>query len=676
MPHFAQALVLILHLTVYAHGLSLGAAPLDFTAMPLDFTASNAAPLIHVNFDLAQARRLQSMNGAAHAVISAATEDARQLSMSFTDTNEERSANAIAWASYNNTVSQNGWTYLSVATSSDQRFSADLKMYAAGFLEGLLSAQQIRDFQHNTEVANEASEDNHHARGNILDMFEKDLQEISRRSGLQKGRPIAVAAANASRDMSDAWWRHARYTLIQAWGIKDAYNSQVNYVNGHPMSIVDLFFLNSDGETPELEMAYDSEETLLREQSDDGSNVETAGQSFLQRTHTHHQRAAANSKSEASAMTPSSANLRASSAKRRRAESMRKLDERVWRKIMASSGRCSALVRLTADDIMVGHTTFSDYSEMTRIFKYYDFPLEEDSVRRMGFSSYPGVAGSTDDYYLLDSGIVITETTISMLTDEPYDKIDTRPSVPDFMRIMISNRLAKTAVDWAELMKQSSTGTYSSQWMIVDYNKFTPGQPLQDGTLVVVEQVPGLSHVEDVTKTLQERGFWSSQNRAAFKDIRDSMGATDAEQLHGDVFSADKNPRAHIFAATATHVESIADMRDEMRRNKWPNEIDGGSGNTPDHAIAARGDLDRESPSPNGGVDSKVTNRCLARLLQCDAISGPSAATQKPFRWLSDSGRELYPGTPHDGMPDVWNFDWVRMTPQGEASLTSENECH
>jgi hypothetical protein len=295
----------------------------------------------------------------------------------------------------------------------------------------------------------------------------------------------------------------------------------------------------------------------------------------------------------------------------------------------------------------------------------------------MGFSSYPGVAGSTDDYYLTDSGIVVTETTISMLTDEPYDKLDDNgTSVPDFMRIMMASKLARTGDEWVKLMKRSATGTYSSQWMVVDYNKFSPGKPVQDGTLMVLEQIPGISHSQDMSSRLQKDFFWASENRAFYKDVRDSVGATDAEEAHGSLFSADDNPRAKIFKATAPGVQSLADMRGELQRNKWPNEPTG-EYTAPDHAISARGDLNKEAPNPNGGVDSKVTNFCLAKKLACDAISGPTHESQKPFRWTDGKGKELYPGVPHDGEPDLWNFGWVRMSPEGEMDrpIAGEADC-
>jgi len=292
--------------------------------------------------------------------------------------------------------------------------------------------------------------------------------------------------------------------------------------------------------------------------------------------------------------------------------------------------------------------------------------LGDGVAQKMGFSSYPGVAGSTDDYYLMDTGLVVTETTISLLTDEPYDKVnDTAVTVPDFMRIMMANRLAKTGQDWVDYMKKSATGAYSSQWMVVDYNKFEPGKPLKNGTLFVLEQVPSIDHIQDVTAHLQENGFWGSENRGWFKDVRDIDGENEAEEVHGNLFSADKNPRAAIFHATAPSVETLADMRHELQRNRYPNEPDGGYP-SPDHAIAARGDLDKDDPDPNGGVDSKITNFCLAKQLKAEIIGGPTHDHQKVFRWTDEkTGKQLFPKAPHDGMPDVWNFDWFRVTQTG-----------
>merc|ERR1719321_1503041 len=152
----------------------------------------------------------------------------------------------------------------------------------------------------------------------------------------------------------------------------------------------------------------------------------------------------------------------------------------------------------------------------------------------MGLASYPGVIGSTDDYYLMDTGLVVTETTVSMMSDEAFDHLDDNGTfVPDYMRIMISNRLAKTGQEWVDYMKKSATGTYNSQWLVVDYNLFKPGQQLKDGTFWVMEQAPGVTHAKDMSQTLQKVGFWGSENRGFFDDIRKVSGEAEAEESSG-----------------------------------------------------------------------------------------------------------------------------------------------
>lgn len=633
-----------------------------------DFTAVKAAALLKIDVDKQSDEDAMSvaLQGSTSMMISA---ELNTGALHVHPMNKTLAKNEVpvAWVSYNNTVQKNGWSYLSAAFSKDPRVSRELKMYAAGFLEGLTSAKQIRDFQHNANLLMEKDEEKHHALGAIHSLFDKELKAIAQKSNM-KGR------LSDSTVPSDPFWQQSRFALMQSWGMLDAYNRQVDHFKGKPMSMVDLMVLNSDGETPELEVAYDMEEYALRQSEHDGDvDPESGKKVFLQRRTKHGQRLGKNRRPEIQ-----EAELRAGRIAARREHMLMNLDDDSWREIKLSTGRCSALVRLTKDneDLMVGHTTFSDYAEMTRVFKYYDFPLGDGVVQKMGFSSYPGVAGSTDDYYLLDSGLVVTETTISMLTDEPYDKLDDKGTmVPDFMRIMIANRLAKTGKDWVDVMKNSATGTYSSQWMVVDYNLFQPKQPLKNGTLWVIEQTPGINHARDMTSMLQSQGFWSSENRAWFKEVRDSIGATEAQELHGALFSADKNPRANIFKGTAPEVQTLMDMRAEMERNHWPHEVDGGPENTADHAIAARGDLVKDHPDPNGGVDAKVTNFCLAKQLQCNAISGPSHDSQPPFKWTDADGKELYPDAPHDGLPDLWNFDWVRMTPDGEASQLLNVKC-
>ncbi|CAE8596321.1 unnamed protein product [Polarella glacialis] len=116
-----------------------------------------------------------------------------------------------------------------------------------------------------------------------------------------------------------------------------------------------------------------------------------------------------------------------------------------------------------------------------------------------------------------------------------------------------------------------------------------------------------------------------------------------------------------IFADTSSKVQTPEGMRSEMRLNRWPQETALSAEElTPDHAIAARGDLTEENPSPSGAVDAKVTSSCLVKRLWCDAVSGTTTDDQTPFRWTDASGKDLYLGQPHDGQHDLWNFACCR----------------
>merc|ERR1719271_2241831 len=162
-----------------------------------------------------------------------------------------------------------------------------------------------------------------------------------------------------------------------------------------------------------------------------------------------------------------------------------------------------------------------------------------------------------------------------------------------------------------------------------------------------------------MTFMLRDKGFWASYNRPYFPKIRDLSGHTEAEARYGALYSYDSGPRASIFKSVAPLSEHIMDMRSIMNRNMWPSE--GVLPNEPGHAISARMDLSF-SKIPNGGIDAKVTSRCLFRAMQAQAISGPSHDKQSPFKW-KDGAAEVLPGWPHLGLPDVYDFNWVQMSP-------------
>jgi hypothetical protein len=70
-------------------------------------------------------------------------------------------------------------------------------------------------------------------------------------------------------------------------------------------------------------------------------------------------------------------------------------------------------------------------------------------------------------------------------------------------RAYVANQLAHSGKSWAEIFSLHHSGTYANQWMILDYNRYTPNAPLQNNLLTVLEEVPGYIHYDDMTSILR-----------------------------------------------------------------------------------------------------------------------------------------------------------------------------
>jgi hypothetical protein len=79
--------------------------------------------------------------------------------------------------------------------------------------------------------------------------------------------------------------------------------------------------------------------------------------------------------------------------------------------------------------------------------------------------------------------------------------------VSDWARNMIANRLADDRGSWAAYFSRENSGTYNNMFLVLDYDKVqvsaTEKRPLGNGTLMVVEQMPGVIVITDATFHLQ-----------------------------------------------------------------------------------------------------------------------------------------------------------------------------
>nr|QOL01101.1 putative extracellular protein CSOL_028 [Pseudococcomyxa simplex] len=504
---------------------------------------------------------------------------------------------ALATASYLDSLhTSSGWGQLSISTKAGSPDA--LQLYAAGFLEGYLTAHRISDHHANME-----------AFFNISSSGPSDFL-LAQDAWAQE----QVATG------STPFWTTLGLILQQHDGLMDGYslaaNDSQNTASGTPplpqLNRIDFLKLSAVGDLGDLVPALEPKKQVQWET----------------------------------------------------------LDARDVEETLASQGHCSALVKVTGNysDLFLAHSSWFTYSGMVRIYKHYDFAVASPhhKLRRTSFSSYPGELSSDDDFYLMDTGLALLQTTNDILDTELY-KLLTPKSVLNWQRVRLANAMADTGKEWADVVSQYNSGTYNNQYMIVDLKLFGPGQELQPNLLWVVEQIPGLTVAEDQTEILS-RGYWPSYNVPFYPEIYRRSGylkfQKEQEARGRDFVAAAKQksyqlaPRATIFRRDAGEVTDLASLKRLMRSNDYQNDpySDGKALN----AICGRGDLDGAKPRAYGCYDSKVANFDMAQKLAAEGIVGPAGreAGLEPFEWKEGSFAQVA----HHGQPRVFDFKYEPLS--------------
>lgn len=131
----------------------------------------------------------------------------------------------------------------------------------------------------------------------------------------------------------------------------------------------------------------------------------------------------------------------------------------------------------------------------------------------VSFTGYPGILVSIDDFYILKSKLVVIETTIGNSNTALWKYVTPQTNFY-WVRNLVANRLATSGPDWSKWFSLFNSGTYNDEWMIIDYNMFTPGKPLKNGLLTVLNQIPGTVYWEDRTNLLASQSYFASYNIA------------------------------------------------------------------------------------------------------------------------------------------------------------------
>merc|ERR1719456_2054940 len=124
----------------------------------------------------------------------------------------------------------------------------DVKMFAAGFVEGILTCIRLSQYFHNTHKLMLIDEKEHNSLMNIKQMVENEVTQMKTMANM--------VAHIQSEEPADPYWKHSRYVLWQLWGLTDGYNFAAEHFGTHTLSLVDMVILNSGGELPELMEAF------------------------------------------------------------------------------------------------------------------------------------------------------------------------------------------------------------------------------------------------------------------------------------------------------------------------------------------------------------------------------------------------------------------------------------
>ena len=322
---------------------------------------------------------------------------------------------------------------------------------------------------------------------------------------------------------------------------------------------------------------------------------------------------------------------------------------------------------------MFGHTTWDYYNVMIRIFKEYRFVTNKGNEKSKvnAFSSYPAVLYSTDDFYYLDSKLLVTDTSINIMNLDLYKNIN-KTTIFTWVKIILANRLAKSAEEWSEIFKKDNSGTYNSQFTILDLNKIDlNNKNIKDKALMIIEQIPGSIEIKDVTELLRNK-YWASYNLPYINEIYKKCGYEESIIENPDLkkeFDYSECYRAKIFEREEKNINSNEDMKKLIRLNKY--QSDEYTDNDPRNSIACRYDLldkDNEEIHCYGASDAKfVSFKDLMEGKKLYIISGPTNDNQPPFSWettkcIEKQKEQFY----QDSLIKTWNFSWIEYKMQLE----------
>lgn len=345
---------------------------------------------------------------------------------------------------------------------------------------------------------------------------------------------------------------------------------------------------------------------------------------------------------------------------------------------------CSALIKVTHDDLYMAHDTWSGFLGMTyRIYKVTTF-----KGVTVTFSAHPAFMASGDDWYMTSNQLAVQETTNGVMNTSLFVAVVPR-TVSEWLRTMAATYLADNGEMWTTYFSRENSGTYNNQYMVVDFKLYSPGSTVAPNTLWVAEQLPGVVVRGDQSAVLRDNGFWASYNVPFYPEIYALSGYLKDYEIYGNFYSYSKYARPEIFKRNQQNITNLEGMQRMMRYNDYETDpfskIQNCSGAPNDQcltpqssmlSIASRGDLMPLYANKSdmiahygplytfmaqgcfGAIDSKIAAWSNRHTLRAYVIAGPSNDQQPTFQWNTKSCTGT--AAPRD-TPATVDYPWVEF---------------
>ncbi len=206
---------------------------------------------------------------------------------------------------------------------------------------------------------------------------------------------------------------------------------------------------------------------------------------------------------------------------------------------LSAPGNCSAFIAngsyTKGGKIVIAHNNWSSYADGARWTVIFD--IQPAKGHHMLMDGLPGVITSQDDFGVTDTGLMVTETTITQFVGWNPD------GKPEFVRSRKAMQYASSIDEFAAIIKEGNNGGYANDWLIGDRKtgeigylelglKNTPLWKARDGYFVSSNFARDPKLIADETEGFNPKDLSSSPNArrvTAEKRIEQGKGRIDIE---------------------------------------------------------------------------------------------------------------------------------------------------